>query len=198
LNLLERRLKTLPNETRAEAEKVLKLEGQIVDRFRQMLDRKLSALRIRCHGDYHLGQVLFTGKNFVIIDFEGEPGRPMSERRSKRSPLRDVAGMIRSFNYAAVSKLRDRAVRPEDVIQLRSWARLWDLWVSVEFLKGYLSTTGEASFMPKSREELQLLLNVFLLEKAVYELGYELNNRPDWVNVPISGILELFQPHESR
>ena len=155
-------------------------------------------MRIRCHGDYHLGQVLFTGKDFVIIDFEGEPARPISERRSKRSPLRDVAGMIRSFNYAAVSKLSDRAVRPEDAAQLKPWARFWNLWVSVEYLKGFMQAAGNAPFMPKSREEIDFLLNVFLLEKAVYELGYEFNNRPDWVNVPIAGILELLQPHESR
>ena len=197
LNLLERRLKLLPQDTRAQAEMVLRLEGAIIDHFRQILDRKMTAMRIRCHGDYHLGQVLFTGKDFVIFDFEGEPARPVTERRSKRSPLRDVAGMIRSFDYAAVSKLKDRAVRPEDAAQLKPWARFWNLWVGVEYLKGFLGAAGQAPFMPKSREEVNLLLNVFLLEKAVYELGYELNNRPDWVNVPLAGILEMIPPQES-
>jgi maltose alpha-D-glucosyltransferase/alpha-amylase len=196
-NLLKRRLKVLPPEIRPEAEKVLRLEGAIVDRFRQILDRKMTAMRIRCHGDYHLGQVLFTGKDFVIIDFEGEPARPVTERRQKRSPLRDVAGMIRSFNYAAIAKLKDRAVRPEDATQLKPWARFWNLWVSAEFLKGFFQAATRGAFMPKSREEINLLLNVFLLEKAVYELSYELNNRPDWIDVPVAGILEMLQWRES-
>ena len=197
LNLLQRRLKVLPQQTRPDAEAVLQLEAAIMDRFRQILNHKITAMRVRCHGDYHLGQVLFTGKDFTVIDFEGEPARPIIERRQKHSPLRDVAGMIRSFNYAAITKLYDRAVRPEDAAQLRPWARFWNLWVSVEFVKGFFQAAAHADFMPKSRDEIQLLLDLFLLEKVVYELSYELNNRPDWVNVPIAGILEMFQPHKS-
>jgi len=197
LNLLQQRLKVVPQQTRPDAEAVLRLEGAIMDRFRQILNNKMTAMRIRCHGDYHLGQVLFTGKDFTVIDFEGEPARPIIERRQKHSPLRDVAGMIRSFNYAALTKLSDRAVRPEDAAQLRPWARFWNLWVSVEFLKGFFQATEHADFMPKSRDEISLLLDLFLLEKVVYELSYELNNRPDWVSVPIAGILEMFQAHKS-
>ncbi|HEY7167360.1 MAG TPA: maltose alpha-D-glucosyltransferase [Candidatus Binatia bacterium] len=191
--LLERRLKSLPQEVRPDAEKILAQEQRIIGRLHQIVDRKLSGLRIRCHGDYHLGQVLFTGKDFVIIDFEGEPARPISERRSKRSPLRDVAGMVRSFDYAAAAALRDRVVRPEDAAQLRPWAKFWYRFVSTEFLKGYLASAGEAPFMPRTPEEINLLLDIFLLEKAVYEIGYELNNRPAWVNVPIAGVLDLIQ-----
>ena len=95
----------------------------------------MTGMRIRCHGDFHLGQVLFTGKDFVIIDFEGEPAGPITERRLKRSPLRDVAGMLRSFNYAALSKLKNNSIRPEDAVQLKPWARFWDLWVSVNYLE---------------------------------------------------------------
>jgi maltose alpha-D-glucosyltransferase/alpha-amylase len=197
LNLLQLRLKVLPQQTRQDAEAVLRLEAAIMDRFRQILNHKMTAMRIRCHGDYHLGQVLFTGKDFVIIDFEGEPARPIIERRQKHSPLRDVAGMIRSFNYAALTKLSDRAVRPEDAAQLRPWARFWNLWVSAEFLKGFFQAVRHADFMPKSRDETQLLLDLFRLEKVIYELSYELNNRPDWVKVPIAGILEMFQPRKS-
>jgi maltose alpha-D-glucosyltransferase/alpha-amylase len=197
LMLLEKRLQTLPEEVRPEAEKVLKLEGPILDRFRQILDKKITAMRIRCHGDYHLGQVLFTGKDFVIIDFEGEPARPVSERRLKRSPLRDVAGMLRSFNYAALSKLKSNAIRPEDALQLKPWAAYWTLWVSVSFLKGYLEATRQAVFMPKSPDEITLLLDIYLLEKVIYELSYELNNRPDWVGVPIAGILEMMKQQTS-
>jgi len=197
LNLLEQRLALLPQDSRPDAEKILRLENRVIDRFRQILDRNMTAVRIRCHGDYHLGKVLFTGKDFIIIDFEGEPGRPVTERRQKRSPLRDVASMIRSFSHAAMAKLKDRAVRPEDVAQLKPWARFWNFWVSVEFLKGFLQAASDATFIPKSRDEIRLLLDVFLLEQAIYELSYELNNRPDWVQVPIAGILEMLQPHES-
>jgi maltose alpha-D-glucosyltransferase/alpha-amylase len=198
LSLLEKRLQGLPAEIRPDAVKVLKLESAIVDRLRQILDKKITGLRIRCHGDFHLGQVLFTGKDFVIIDFEGEPARSIAERRLKRSPLRDVAGMLRSFNYAALSKLRNNSVRPEDAAQLKPWARFWDFWVSVSFLQGYLQATANASFMPKSRDELNLMLGVYMLEKAIYELAYELNNRPAWVDVPIAGILQIVKPEESH
>jgi maltose alpha-D-glucosyltransferase/alpha-amylase len=189
--LLQKRLKELPEQTRSSAEKLLKLKGEILNRFRLVMQRKISGMRIRCHGDYHLGQVLFTGKDFVIIDFEGEPARPISERRRKRSTLRDVAGMLRSFNYASRAKLSDGATRPEDATLLGPWARFWNLWVSVSYLKGYFEATPQAVFLPKSREEIALLLDALLLEKSVYEVGYELNNRPSWVGVPIEGILEL-------
>ncbi|HEX9274334.1 MAG TPA: putative maltokinase, partial [Candidatus Binatia bacterium] len=198
LSLLEKRLPGLAEDIRPDAAKILLLEGAIFDRLRQIVDKKMTGMRIRCHGDFHLGQVLFTGKDFVIIDFEGEPARPITERRLKRSPLRDVAGMIRSFNYAALSKLRNNSVRPEDTVQLKPWARFWDFWVSVTFLKGYLEATTNASFTPKSAEEFNLMLSVHTLEKAIYELGYELNNRPSWVDVPVAGILQMVKPEESN
>ena len=198
LSLLEKRLPGLAEDIRPDAAKILQLEGAIFDRLRQIVDKKMTGMRIRCHGDFHLGQVLFTGKDFVIIDFEGEPARPITERRLKRSPLRDVAGMLRSFNYAALSKLRNNSVRPEDAVQLKPWARFWDLWVSVTFLKGYLEATANASFTPKSAEEFNLMLSVYVLEKAIYELGYELNNRPNWVDVPVAGILQIVKPEESN
>ena len=179
---------------RADAERVLALEKDVFRRFQMLADTKITAMRIRCHGDYHLGQVLFTGKDFVIIDFEGEPARPISQRRLKGSPLRDVAGMLRSFHYAAVSKLKSEALRPEDAPQLEWWSRFWHLWVSVAFLRPYFEAVGKAEFLPQSRNELKILLDLHLLEKAAYELAYELNNRPDWVNVPLQGILELIQP----
>jgi maltose alpha-D-glucosyltransferase/alpha-amylase len=193
---LGKRLKGLAEPLRADAEKVVKLENVIFERFRQIFEARIHAMRIRCHGDYHLGQVLFTGKDFVIIHFEGEPARPVTERRIKRSPLRDVAGMLRSFNYAVVSKIKSDGYRPENLAQLQPWARFWNRWVSVNYLKGYLDTTLHAAFLPKSRTELRLMLDVYLLEKAVYELSYELNNRPDWVSVPIEGILELIERNE--
>src|SRR5712692_6915545 len=195
--LMRGRIKALPNEVKQAAQKVLDLEEKIMNRFQLIRERKITAMRTRIHGDFHLGQVLYTGKNFVIIDFEGEPARPLSERRRKRSALQDVAGMVRSFHYAAYTALLGRAgggmVRPENLSALEPWARFWFLWVSVAYLKAYLEVAMQESFLPKSREEQMILLDAYVLEKAVYELGYELNNRPDWVNVPILGILDILQ-----
>ncbi len=197
--LLRRRLRELPQTVRSDAQRVLEREGDVLRRFQAILGRKIMTMRIRCHGDYHLGQVLYTGKDFVIIDFEGEPARPLSERRIKRSPLRDVAGMLRSFHYAAYAALFDQeaegvyASHPEALAALEPWARFWYLWVSAVFLKTYREVAHQASFLPRAREELQVLLDAYLLEKAVYELGYELNNRPDWVRIPLQGILQLLE-----
>jgi maltose alpha-D-glucosyltransferase/alpha-amylase len=200
LPLLQRRLRILPEAVREEAKHVLDLEEKILGRFRSILDRKITAMRIRVHGDYHLGQVLFTGKDFVIIDFEGEPAHSLSARRIKRSPLRDVAGMLRSFHYAAnaplIGKLGGGVFRPDDAARLEPWAQCWHLWVSATFLSAYLKSSAQASFLPRSREELSSLLSVYLLEKSIYELGYELNNRPDWVKLPLRGILQLLETPE--
>jgi len=162
-----------------------------------VLGRKITAMRIRHHGDYHLGQVLYTGKDFVIIDFEGEPARPLSERRIKRSPLRDVAGMLRSFHYVTYAALPAHetygmASTQSDIrTSLEPWARLWHLWVSTVFLKSYREVASRAPFLPRSSEELQVLLDAYILEKAVYELSYELNSRPDWVHIPLHGIVHI-------
>ncbi|MGA9815049.1 MAG: alpha-amylase, partial [Terriglobales bacterium] len=138
---------------------------------------------------------LFTGSDFIIIDFEGEPARSLAERRKKRSPLQDVAGMLRSFHYAAYAPLLQQGSneRPgaEGLLVLGSWAQYWQRWVSATFLKTYLEVSGDAIFIPRGREELALLLDVHLLDKAVYELGYELNNRPSWVRIPLDGISQL-------
>jgi len=197
LQTLRKQLDKLPETGQAEAQKVLTAEADLLKRYGALLDQKITAMRIRCHGDYHLGQVLHTGKDFSIIDFEGEPARPLSERRIKRSPLRDVAGMLRSFHYAAYAALFRQTpgtgIREADFARLDPWANYWYLWVSAVFLKAYRETTSDAAFLPQSREEFAVLLNAYLLEKAVYELGYELNNRPDWVRIPIQGILQILE-----
>ena len=194
---LRQGLRGLPEELQRDAESILRREGEILQRLQSIVERKITATRIRCHGDYHLGQVLYTGKDFVIIDFEGEPARPLSERRIKRSPLRDVAGMLRSFHYASNAALYGEVsgvvVRPEDIRPLMAWARFWRSWVSASFLGSYLEVTSHASFLPRTRDELHVLLDAFLVEKAIYELGYELNNRPAWVAIPIRGILQLLE-----
>lgn len=188
--LVRRRLHAHP-----ELEAITGLEAETVRRFRRLLDHKIVAERTRCHGDYHLGQLLYTGRDFVVIDFEGEPAHPLSERRIKRSPLRDVAGMLRSFHYAAHAGLLGMGgARPEEPTAVEPWIRLWYVWVSSTFLSSYRECAAGASFLPTAREDLGLLLDVFLLEKAVYEIGYELNNRPEWLGIPIRGLLELVGP----
>jgi maltose alpha-D-glucosyltransferase/alpha-amylase len=171
------------------------MEREIQRRFQSILDRKLTAACMRCHGDYHLGQLLYTGKDFVIIDFEGEPARPMSQRRLKRPAARDLGGMLRSYHYAAYAGLFSEGVgpvwRPEDQRSLEPWARFWYGWVAATFLKAYLETAGDAVFVPRTRQELQLLLDVSMLEKALYEVMYELDHRPDWAPVPLKGIAQL-------
>ncbi len=138
---------------------------------------------IRTHGDYHLGQTMLAERGWVILDFEGEPARPMSQRRLKRSPLRDVAGMLRSFSYAAAGSriLRD-APPPEG----------WEDRARETFLAGYFETVDQA-LLPPGDEATRKMLSIFELEKAVYELRYELNNRPDWVAIPVAGIVRLLE-----
>lgn len=160
------------------------LESVILERAEALASRPVTAAKTRTHGDYHLGQVLNTGDDFVIIDFEGEPLRPLVERKAKRSPLRDVAGMLRSFHYAAHSALG----QAQDASQLLPWAEAWAQITSRLFVSAWLQTTAGAAFVPQSKDELRLLLEAFLLEKALYEVAYELNNRPTWVGIPLRGI----------
>jgi maltose alpha-D-glucosyltransferase/alpha-amylase len=144
------------------------------------------------HGDYHLGQVLAAEDDYVILDFEGEPTRTVAERRRKFSPLRDVAGMLRSYHYAAYAGLfAFTHDRPADFTRLADWADIWQQWVSAVFLKSYLRTAAGASFLPANQRQLEILLNGYTLAKALYELVYELNNRPDWVRIPLSGVDRL-------
>jgi maltose alpha-D-glucosyltransferase/alpha-amylase len=195
LPLLQRHLKDMPPDLQSDARQILDLKNDILGRFHRLLDLKISGMRTRCHGDYHLGQVLHTGKDFVIIDFEGEPARPIGERRIKRSPLRDVAGMLRSFHYAAYAALialGNRGImRSEELPWLESWTNYWHVWICATFMNTYLAIAANGDFLPSSEEETEILLDALLLEKAVYELGYELNNRPDWVKIPIQGIRQL-------
>jgi maltose alpha-D-glucosyltransferase/alpha-amylase len=191
--VLERKLHDLPADFRDEATEVLGSEEEILGREKRLLDRRTTASKIRIHGDYHLGQLLYTGKDFVILDFEGEPARPLSERKLKRSALRDVAGMMRSFQYAAYSALWQPAMRKEDVPFLERWADLWYRQMGSIFLQSYLKTTGPSVFIPQSSEDLQIMIEAYLLDKAVYEIGYELNNRPNWVLIPVRGIKHILK-----
>jgi maltose alpha-D-glucosyltransferase/alpha-amylase len=190
--LLAKQKKKLTGEALADAEAMLAREKEILDRMARVMGRRIAAEKIRIHGDYHLGQVLDTGRDFVIIDFEGEPARPISERRLKRSALRDVAGMLRSFHYAAYTALAQQtSVRDVDIPTAAPWADLWYRAIRRTFLDHYLDVVGEAAFLPKEIADIWLLLDAYLLDKAVYEVGYELNNRPDWIRVPLRGIKQI-------
>jgi maltose alpha-D-glucosyltransferase/alpha-amylase len=190
--LLKKKLPDLSPAFRNEATEAVAAEQEILAREKRLLDRRTNAAKIRIHGDYHLGQLLYTGKDFVILDFEGEPARPLSDRKLKRSALRDVAGMMRSFQYAAYNALWQPSMRKQDVPFLERWADLWYRHMSSAFLESYLATTTGAIFIPKS-EDLQIMLEAYLLDKAVYEIGYELNNRPTWVVIPIRGVKHILK-----
>ena len=191
-SLLRDKMKYLPSEWRGKAEKLAERESEIAARFNTALREPIRAMRTRIHGDYHLGQVLRTENDFVIIDFEGEPARSIEERRVKRSPLQDVAGMLRSFHYAAFAPLlgEDR-VHGEDVARMSAYAEGWNSEVSERYLAKYFETASGASYLPTTQTEIKTVLELHLLEKAIYELGYELNNRPAWVGIPLQGISKL-------
>jgi len=174
------------------ARQILDKRERLFERFTGLASLRFAASRIRVHGDYHLGQVLWSEGDFVIFDFEGEPARPLAARRAKQSPLKDVAGMLRSFSYAAYAGLFMATVHhPDDFDRLEPWARLWEFWCSAAFLRAYLDVARGASFLPAGRAELEALLETFALDKALYESLYELNNRPDWLRIPLWGMLPL-------
>lgn len=196
-NLLREKEPSLSGRAREAASQVLASEDQVRARFSPLADAEVGADRIRFHGDYHLGQVLFTGDDFMIIDFEGEPARPLGERREKTLALRDVAGMVRSFQYAAYAALFGQvpgvSIEPGNDDKVKQWAALWNDSVTADYLNGYFETAGQGSFVPADPEERKRVLDAFLLHKALYEVAYELNNRPDWVQIPLRGILSIVQ-----
>lgn len=178
------------------AKKVLASQALIYDTFSYLKKAPISALRTRIHGDYHLGQILYTGAEFRIVDFEGEPARGFGERKLKRSPLKDVAGMLRSFAYAAEYSNRKYVVKEQDRTQLTEHLQTWTRWMGVEFMKAYLSEMSTSDILPKDDQQTEQLLRLFILEKALYEVGYEIQNRPDWVGIPLAGVLEILEEGE--
>ena len=177
------------------AARVLSAEPELLQVLQRLSDFSLAGQRIRCHGDLHLGQVLATGADWVFIDFEGEPARSLGERRIKRSPLRDVAGMVRSFYYAAQFSMRqlDMAVVNAGTDDVRLWARAWYLWTSAAYLRAYFEEIAPAQIIAGDQDENRCLLDTFMIDKALYELGYELDNRPTWVDIPLESILDLLK-----
>jgi maltose alpha-D-glucosyltransferase / alpha-amylase len=185
-------LARMPEDLLENASLVLSLRRRLLRKITEFgtVDRDWSKIRI--HGDYHLGQVLRQGIDFVILDFEGEPARPIEERRARQSPLKDVAGMLRSFSYAAQTSLLSYAERgPDELDRLEPCARYWERVVSAAFLQSYRAVAGNALFLPRGRDSFRRLLELYLLEKALYELAYELDHRPSWVRIPLWGILSL-------
>ncbi len=186
---LESRLAQLTPEAQAMAQALLALRPAL----QALVERAGSAAdglqKTRLHGDYHLGQVLVTKNDFVIIDFEGEPGRTLEERRAKRMPLRDVAGMLRSFAYAALAGLREACRTPDDLQALAPLAERWRLQARASFLAGYRAEAG-ASSLARAVDDAALLA-LYELQKALYELRYEMDNRPDWIGIPLQGLLEI-------
>ncbi len=194
LDALKHSFNTLSDELTTDSAHILSQRRDLLRRSHAIMDSppQDAGLRTRIHGDYHLGQVLRARGDYVILDFEGEPARTLTERRAKQSPLRDVAGMLRSFSYAAYSALDAYTQRHTGTAKsLEPWAQLWQNAVSTEFLTAWRTTVVANPHLTPQPQQAQRLLNAYLLEKALYELLYELNNRPAWVRIPIAGILAL-------
>ncbi len=193
-DLLARQLGTLPDHVKPLAQQVLSSRERRTADLDSLDQARIRASRIRCHGDYHLGQVLYGESEFTILDFEGEPAQSIEARRLKRSALYDVCGMLRSFHYAATVALQSERWANERE-RLAPWAEAWYRWTCAQFLCAYLSKAREggkpALFLPEAADELRVLLRLHMIDKCSYELSYELNNRPAWVGVPIAGLLSL-------
>ncbi len=194
LSTLRRHRDRLDDAAAALTEKVLAASDALLGAFDPLRTSRIQAMRTRTHGDYHLGQVLHTGRDFVIIDFEGEPARPVGERRIKHSPLRDVAGMLRSLDYVARRGLQARHERGlvaehQDALAA-AWAAWWPRAAGAALIGGYLSTPGVERLLPAERAAVELLLDIFVVEKALYEVRYELDNRPEWVWLPLGVLAE--------
>ena len=189
---LEQKRSSLSETAQALADQVLERRGALLACLERTEPVDPTAVKIRYHGDYHLGQVLVAKDDVVIIDFEGEPSRTLAERRVKHSPLRDVVGMLRSFNYAAHAALRQfRADRPGDHQLLTPYLDDWERWTRSAFLDAYAEAIRPISGFVLDSTQAALLLKAFTLEKACYELRYELDNRPDWIEIPLGGLCEL-------
>jgi maltose alpha-D-glucosyltransferase / alpha-amylase len=199
LDRLAQHQERVPESAHADVLELLASRDKLSTRFVADAPPGLQILKTRHHGDYHLGQVLVVENDFIIIDFEGEPARSLDERRAKHSPLRDVAGMLRSFNYAAYTALNRITVeRPDDFAKIEPAARAWEQRVTEVFLRGYVEAIHDCGVYPIEAEHARGLLRLFSLEKALYELRYELDNRPDWVSIPIRGILDLMKKEETH
>jgi maltose alpha-D-glucosyltransferase / alpha-amylase len=197
MDALRQGVEQLSGSAREEATEVLNRRDTLRDRFNALRDTRISGMRTRHHGDYHLGNVLYTGSDFMVANFDGDFSRPMSERRIKRSPIKDVASMIRSFHYVSHAVLFNHVpgivTSPDVDWRLERWAKAWYRWVSALFLRGYLETAAAGNCLPGTQEEIKAVLDAYILEKGLIEVEYELEHRPDWVRIPLHGLLEQMQ-----
>ncbi len=194
---LKKQLAQLPEDCQPLAQQLLSHRDFLLAQFKRILDHKIVAQRIRCHSHYSLEEVLFTGKDFIIIDFEGDPARPLSERRMKRSPLRDVAGMLESMNFVSTVALRyeqdSGIVQPNQLPVIEQWANFFVRWAGVSFLQTYFAATESAQFFPESAQELQILLNFYLLEDVIHEIDLALKSAPDQIQPPLRRMADLLE-----
>jgi maltose alpha-D-glucosyltransferase/alpha-amylase len=185
--------KRLDEKQKALIDEILQNENILLSTIKKALEKdKIDTTKIRVHGDYHLGQVLFTGKDFIIIDFEGEPTRSLTARSLRYCPFKDIAGMLRSFHYAIyMGQFEYLKKDPESSAFTTPWLEPWYRKVKDIYLESYLKRAGKASFVPSDRKQLDDLLSVYTIEKAIYEADYELNNRPDWLHIPLNGLTKI-------
>lgn len=199
---LRTRLRSLPQPLQENVRTLLERESEVHAQFQPLRDERIVCTRIRQHGDFHLGQVLFTGNDAVITNFEGDPHRPMSERRIKRASMRDVASMIRSFHYAAYAVMLGQVpgivLSSDQRPHLERWADLWYQWVSALFLNSYLQVAGSAEFIPATPSQARTLFRAYMMDKVLTEISFELEYRPEWVGVPIHGLMNLLGHTEAR
>jgi maltose alpha-D-glucosyltransferase/alpha-amylase len=192
--LLRGQFRSLPANAQDEVNTLLSREPEIRSQLLLLRDKRMSGARIRNHGDYHLSNVIFSGSDWLITNFEGDPTRPLSERRIKRSALRDVATMLRSFHYVSHAALFGDVpgIVPsrEGHPQVERWAHVWYRWVSAIFLKEYLTASASAAHLPQRADEIRILLAAYMIERALIEIEYELEQRPAWIRIPVHGILE--------
>lgn len=194
LRLLRSRLRKLPPDAIDNAEAVLAAEGVLYQEVEYLLTTRITAMRTRHHGALHLGTVLHTGRDFVITDFDGDRSRPLPERRRKRSPLRDVAGIVGSLHAVAAETFLDQnVVRLADRETLAPWLAHWHAWTSSMFLGAYLDDADDAGFLSHTREELDQLLHRLLLERALDDLGRKLEAKSESVRVPLDELIGLLR-----
>jgi len=186
------RLQKVPEDVKKDLDQILTKKEDLLNAFKRIYAKKLDVLKIRIHGNYHLGQVFFTGKDIVITDFGGDPERSFSDRRLKRSPLRDVAAMMRSLRYAGAEGFMQTSQVPKEEIKgLLPFADLWAYYMRGIFLRAYLDTVQGCGFIPEDKQDLQMMIETYMLERIIHDLKYELNHRPDWLRVPVRVLKSL-------
>jgi maltose alpha-D-glucosyltransferase/alpha-amylase len=191
LNQISEKIESFSPELQPLLEKMTSQPEQHIRKMHSLVPFDITLLKTRHHGDLHLGQILLVANDFIIIDFEGEPARPLNERLAKHCPIRDVAGVIRSLSYAAETARRKvKEEKPEAFAIMNVYTREWERTARERFLQGYLEAAAGCASVPAEREVFDRILKLFCIEKALYEFSYELNNRPEWLEIPVHGLIE--------